>query len=296
MEIPSRLAQKFIPEPNSGCWLWVAAKSTFGYGRIRYDGRQQQAHRVLYELLVGTIPTGLFLDHRCRQPACVNPSHLEAVTHLENVRRSLRNICIRGHSLTGDNLATKRSGGRRCRSCDREAKRLQWAEWRRVGLRRPRKRGNALQCGHGHIFDEKNTRLYSYRGRLLRFCRACERAKSRALPRLSQTPYRVRPLAVKPIPRTRPTPMERFEAKVRRLTVGCWEWQGVVERGGYGIISIGRTSTTAHRRAYSLYIGAIPCGHHIDHICCNRRCVNPAHLEAVTQGENNRRIAARRVG
>lgn len=72
-----------------GCWPWLGTKSRLGYGTAatKVAGRTNQAHRVVYEALVGPIPTGLELDHLCRNTSCVNPSHLEPVTHAENMRR-----------------------------------------------------------------------------------------------------------------------------------------------------------------------------------------------------------------
>ncbi len=70
------------------CWLWITT-STSAYGTFRLDsGRYVVAHRFAYELLVGPIPDGLTLDHLCRKTRCVNPAHLEPVTHSENSRRS----------------------------------------------------------------------------------------------------------------------------------------------------------------------------------------------------------------
>lgn len=69
---------------------------------------------------------------------------------------------------------------------------------------------------------------------------------------------------------------------------GCWEWQGALLKGGYGTIALTRTGrvTTAHRFAYSRFVAEPVKGMHIDHLCRNRRCVNPAHLEMVTAQEN----------
>lgn len=72
--------------PN-GCWLYLGALQGKGYGLISVVAKDVKAHRFAYESVVGPIPDGLSLDHLCRNPQCVNPAHLEPVTHLENVRR-----------------------------------------------------------------------------------------------------------------------------------------------------------------------------------------------------------------
>ena len=77
----------YIVDEKTGCWVWQRAKSKLGYGRFGTNGGL--AHRIYYERENGKIPDGLELDHLCRNHSCVNPSHLEAVTHRENHRRGL---------------------------------------------------------------------------------------------------------------------------------------------------------------------------------------------------------------
>lgn len=104
------------------CWLWTASRTPSGYGRFRPSRRPWvYAHRFAYEAQHGPIPPGLELDHLCRTPACVNPAHLEAVTHQENVlrgtgvaaRNARKTHCLRGHRLP--TVGRKRP----CRDCGR---------------------------------------------------------------------------------------------------------------------------------------------------------------------------------
>jgi hypothetical protein len=84
---------------------------------------------------------------------------------------------------------------------------------------------------------------------------------------------------------------ERFWAKVKK-TDGCWVWTAATDSGGYGRFNTSRPTRKmkrAHRIAYELMAGPIPDGLQIDHLCRNRGCVNPAHLEPVTQTVNQRR-------
>lgn len=107
-----RLYEKISPEPNSGCWLWLGCTNHLGYATIWHNKQMVVAHRILYELESGMVPKGLELDHLCRTRCCVNPAHLEAVTHRENVMRGLVHTqirtksthCRRGHLLTGKNV------------------------------------------------------------------------------------------------------------------------------------------------------------------------------------------------
>ena len=126
------------------CLVWTGAKAQ-GYGRLyRYNG-SELVHRIAYELVHGPIPTGMDLDHLCRNRACFNPDHLEPVTRGENVRRGhpyrqRKETCKHGHRMTEENVRIVHEKGRKpfavCVECRRKSAR-EWQRRNYVSRRRP---------------------------------------------------------------------------------------------------------------------------------------------------------------
>lgn len=274
--VEERFWDKVQPEPNTGCWLWLGSGTPYGYGMIGHRYKKIYAHRLSYEMNVGPMPSDRELDHLCRNRWCVNPDHLEPVTHRVNTLRgtapSAQNArkthCKMGHVLDDNN--TYHSCGRRiCRICtinkERAKRGLPLLE---IGdpVRQVRDRQKSSERPMSALARPKTRRVY---------------VPTSGPPNRGGT-------------RARPA-IERFWEKVQPEPMsGCWIWMAGINPYGYGVFS-GDNSILAHRFAYAFCHGPISEGLHIDHKCRTRCCVNPDHLEAVLPDENLRRgWAARR--
>jgi hypothetical protein len=122
-----RITEKYVVTPD-GCWRWTGSFDKDGYGRFQVGPRAKLAHRVMLAAVGRDVPDGMEVDHLCRNRSCVNPDHLEPVTHIENCVRAYhaRKACKNGHELTPENtrLEWRTPQGlpwRACRACDRVA-------------------------------------------------------------------------------------------------------------------------------------------------------------------------------
>lgn len=124
---PSSVLRRFwghVRKDPDGCWVWVSTLYD-GYGRFRIDRRNRvYAHVFSYEIEYGMVPADRVVDHTCRNRACVNPEHLEAVSQYVNTlrgesppaRNARKRHCVHGHEFTEANTIWK-NGRRNCRTC-----------------------------------------------------------------------------------------------------------------------------------------------------------------------------------
>lgn len=177
------------PYPESPCLPPPPEASPNGNGYYRITGIEGHpyAHRVAYEASRGPIPDGLTIDHLCRNRACCNPEHLEAVSLAENILRSnsptalnaRKKVCPR---CGGPYTIAFSTGRRRCESC-RFAARVASGDTAGTG-RLADKNREKVHCPKGHPYNSANTYISSTPGRgPMRHCRACarERMKDRRM-------------------------------------------------------------------------------------------------------------------
>ncbi len=136
--LAERFNAKWVPDPNTGCWLWTGRPRSkkVRYGSISLGEKELLAHRVSYELNIGSIPTGKHVLHRCDTPECVSPGHLYLGTHADNMRDCVtkkrhvklkKDTCPQGHAFDKQN-----SRQRLCSICNK-------ISWQKFELTRARR-------------------------------------------------------------------------------------------------------------------------------------------------------------
>ena len=183
-----RFLEKIRIQGDKECWIWVYYRDPRGYGKftrsVVYDengrsgGTPVAAHRFSHELFIGPIPEGFQVHHKCDNPSCVKPDHLEALGVPEHVKQTTghpanQTHCHRGHEFTPENTRLYR-GYRHCRACIRLRLKL---------FRNPEFVEQAafskLYCGNDHpLFGDNMTLVSMSHGRYRRYCKTCRREAS----------------------------------------------------------------------------------------------------------------------
>lgn len=167
-------------EKREGCWRWHGAKSQ-GYGYINRGGRGEgivKATRYSYEIHKGPIPDGFLVRHKCDNPECTNPEHLELGTNADNSRDIVlrrrhathgQTNCLNGHEYNEENTYYNKRGHKYCKVCKREASAAKLREKRgdKFGKQEWKPK---THCPHGHEFTPSNTYI---RPDGYKECRAC---------------------------------------------------------------------------------------------------------------------------
>jgi hypothetical protein len=159
-KLPERIASRIEPAPPSGCWLWMGACNSHGYGHAGVARKTVTIHRLVYETVVGPVPMGLTLDHLCRVRPCCDPRHMEAVTMRENLLRGESPMARMARRVScekcGGALGYINKGAPwSCRPCHRRAKHERNVVYRLANRESLMAKEAAFRSKHRSLINQK---------------------------------------------------------------------------------------------------------------------------------------------
>jgi hypothetical protein len=265
---------------ETACWVWQRARTRAGYGQV-FDGRMMRpAHRVYYEREYREVPKDLVLDHLCRVRACVNPTHLEPVTHAENVRRG--NV-----TKAGMDAARAIRVSERVPDEPTDQFEMTHDHTTPTRIKKPWRPEDGLFVepqGHRYrlLADDSESVLYGL----------CRCGCGNRTPIAKCNEYRRGHVKGEPIPvlhghnrRARPP---HFRVVRAGYDSPCYLWNHGKTSAGYAQMSFGRSTKLVHRLTYEAANGPVSKGLELHHLCEHRDCIRPDHMVPLTHAEHAR--------
>lgn len=256
MDLIESFENQFIPEPNTGCWLWCGEMDSYSqYGIFEIGGYPIGAHRLSFELYNGEIPKGLLVCHSCDIMSCVNPAHLWIGTKADNGRDAYNKKIIPYGEKQYNSILIE--------SNVIDILSLKGIESQSSLAKRFGVSSSAIQAIH----DGKNWRHLN-KNIVADFEIIKQYYNSIVF-------------------------LDRFNSSFIKENNECWNWTEELNVAGYGIIRIGKTCLLAHRLSYELFNNHLIGEMFVCHQCDNTKCINPEHLWLGTPKDNAQDAASK---
>lgn len=261
-------------KPENDCQIWQGGVSKNNYPQAKIERRTTLVHNYIYRNFnEQEIPEGMLVIASCGNKKCLAPQHLVLKNRKEHILttdsvwaiNARKTHCPKGHEYTEDNTFIMSSGARACIQCGK------------TGVKRLKLVAETDFCVNNHKLTLDNT----YLNKNILICKECEYEKVNIFK--NKHPFSNLKTELGYIN------SDQQYFLISRLSFNdseCWNWDGNINDNGYGVWQVDGKNHRIHRIFYNLYNGEISENLVLDHLCRNRLCCNPKHLEAVSIGEN----------